>query len=185
MEMFDIDPFKRVSQAEEDKNLLVKFYLHPVLDKKQTAEEGRPIYKEVEYIKINTPGSRDGFAGPARTTDVQRFPEHYKAFKNRIEMPVEGTLLSEWPVISRSLCEELAFFNIKTVEALGTVADSEISRIRGGQGLKQKAKNWLKTTNKRATVARLEKELAARDKMLEEMLERINKLEAEREQEGE
>jgi len=174
---FDHNAFTHSAQQEQDKHLLVKFYLHPVLDKAATKDEGRPIYKEVEYIKINAPGSREGFAGPARPRDYQRFPEHYAAFKKRVDMPVEGTPLIEWAPVSRSLAEELAFFNVKTVEQLASISDTEVMKFRGGQGLKQKAKDWLEQSRRGATVAELQKELKVRDDMLDKMMARMTELE--------
>lgn len=174
---FDHNAFAQSAQQEQDKYLLVKFYLHPVLDKVATKAEGRPIYKEVEYIKINAPGSREGFAGPARPRDYQRFPEHYAAFKKRVDMPIEGTPLTEWAPVSRSLAEEMSFFSIKTVEQLANVSDTEVMKFRGGQGLKQKAKDWLEQSKRGATVSELQKALKSRDDVLDKMMARISELE--------
>ena len=115
---FNHEDFQSTQQQEQDSTLLVKFYIKAVADKTATAEQGRPIFREREYIDIRIPGSRDGAARPATFRDQQRFPKHYQAFKQRIDQPSEGTPLVEWGMISRSQAEELAFKNIKTVEQL-------------------------------------------------------------------
>ncbi len=56
-----------------DDTLLVKFYLHPKLDPGKTAEEGRPIYVEKEYVSIMIPGGRDCTVRPARQNDRELF----------------------------------------------------------------------------------------------------------------
>jgi len=166
---YDYKAFQASAQSEQDANLLVKFFHQSVVDKQATELEGRPIYKEVEYVKINVPGSREGVSHPARKRDKDRFPRHYEAFQKRVEMPVEGTPLTEWPLISRSQAEELTFFNVKTVEQMATIADSNLTTFRGGTTLKRKAQEWLAQSKRHATVAEMETQLAARDKALDDM----------------
>lgn len=173
---FDPNIFAKSAQAENDKHLLVKFYFHPKEDKAASEEEGRPVYKEVEYISITLPGTRSGVTRPARSSDKSRFPAHYQAFKDRVDMPVEGTPLAEWPGVSRSQVEELAFSNIKTVEQLANVADSSISHHRSGVSLKQRAAQWLAQAKSSVTVADLEAKLASRDKMLDKLQAQVEKL---------
>ena len=45
----DFDPNNRKAQDEQ---LLVKFFVKAVPDKNATKEEGRPIFKDVEYVDI-------------------------------------------------------------------------------------------------------------------------------------
>ncbi len=175
---FDHTVFTPSGQSEADKQLLVKFYLQPIVDKEASAEQGRPIYKEVEFISIKAPGSRDGFEGRARERDRQRFPLHYDAFKQRVEMPIEGTPLSEWAGIPRSSVEELAYINVKTVEQLAAIPDSTIQQGRGVGSLKQKAADWLAMSKEGATLQEMNKQLAARDKMLDKLQAQIDELQA-------
>jgi uncharacterized coiled-coil protein SlyX len=132
--------------AEADKNLLVKFFLKPRKDETQSQAEGRPIFKDVEYVDIKIPGRRDaGACRPASDQDRKRFPDHYRAFKDRTDQEVtSGTPLVEWPQISRSQAEELAFFHVKTVEQLATMSDMQASKFMGLYGIREKAKDWLK-----------------------------------------
>lgn len=136
---------------EGDNALLVKFEVRPKEDKTASREQGRPIFKDVEYVDIRTPGSRNGhICRPATLADKQRFSRQYDAFKRRVEAPVEGTPLAEWTVITRSRVEELQYFNLKTVEQLANMRDSDAGRIMGGLGLKQQAKEWLEQNDAEA-----------------------------------
>jgi hypothetical protein len=123
----------------------VKFLVKSVQDKVETLAQGRPIFKEVVYIDIRIPGERDSaFCGPATRQHVERFPEHYRAFRNRTsDEEVVGTPLAEWPLVTRSQVEELAFFNVKTVEDLVNMPDSSNHQIMGINTLKAKAKEFL------------------------------------------
>lgn len=154
---------------EHDKSLLVRFFLKSRQDKEATEKEGRPIFKEVEHVDIKIAGNRGGGAcRPATEADKNRFPEHYRAFKDRTTNPVDmGTPLSEWLPCTRSQADELAFFNVKTVEQLATMADSQVSQFRGLYTLKAKAQKWL--------------ELAAKEKPLSDLQKQIDELKTENE----
>ncbi len=173
---FDVHSFENKAQSDEDKKLLVKFFMKPRKDNAATIAEGRPIFKDAEYIDIKIPGDRTGgVCRPASFADKQRFPDHYRMFKDRIDIPLEGTPLGEWPLITRSLAEELAFHNVKTVEHLAGMADVNISKFMGLGNLKAKAVTWLAKAGEEAKVHQLQDELAERD-------ERIASLEAKVEQ---
>ena len=151
------DDFTVGREAEADANLLVKFFHKEREDVDATRKEGRPMYREIEYMEIRIPGKRDAqVCRPATERDKQRFPRHYDMFKQRVAMPNEGTPLSEWPQISRSLAEELSFLQIKTVEQLVSASDTHLSRIHGGLGLKQRAEAFLKYADQTKLVAEKE-----------------------------
>jgi hypothetical protein len=166
---------------QNDDNLLVRFFMHPKLNQTRSAEEGRPIYEELPYIQIMVPGNKDSIIQrPASDMDKTRFAEHYRKFEARIDQDtVEGTLLEEWPGITRSQAEELKYFNIRTVEQLAGVSDSNAQNIMGIQFLKQKATAYLEASKEEATAealaemtARLEA-LEARNQELEAELETV------------
>lgn len=173
---FETDHFESNKQSEEDKKLLVKFFLKPRPDRKATLEQGRPVFRDVVHIDIKIPGSRNtGVVRPATPKDKARFADHYRAYTDRTEAPSEGTPLTEWPLITRSRCEEYAFIHIKTVEQLANVSDTHISKFMGGLAMKQKAIDWLEVAEDEAPMLKLKEEIAERD-------ERILKLEKQMEQ---
>ncbi len=175
---FDYKDFDSNAQKAGDASLLVKFFLKTVQDKTQTAKEGRPMFKEVEYIDIKIPGSRGGGAcRPVRQKDLDRFPEHYSMFKNRIEAPVSGTPLAEWLLMSRSQAEELAFHNVKTVEQLAEMSDTHVGKFMGLNTMKAKAKEWLKAAKDAAPAAELQAAIAEKDVQIASLIERLNALE--------
>lgn len=175
---YDYADFESSQQTEQDAKLLVKFYHKSVKDKARSEDEGRPIFKEREYIDIRIPGSRDGAARPASYRDKQRFPKHYQAFKQRIELPEEGTPLTEWGGVTRSLAEELAFSNIKTVEQLAAVPDSLAGGMMGGMTLKTKATAWLERCKEDVSLERLEGELQSRDMLLDSLQQQLTDLQS-------
>jgi hypothetical protein len=164
---FDVASFENSAQAEEDKKLLVKFFVKAMPDKAASLAEGRPIFRDAELIDIKIPGDRTGgVCRPASFQDRQRFAAHYAAFKQRVEMPTVGTPLIEWPLITRSLAEELAFHNVKTVEHLSTMSDTHSSKFMGLNALKAKALKWLEQSGEEAKVHELQQQLLERDERI-------------------
>lgn len=164
---FDVNSFENSAQAEEDKKLLVKFFVKPMEDKTASLKEGRPVFKDVELIDIKIPGDRTGgVCRPASHQDKQRFPNHYNAFKQRTEVPLDGTPLIEWPLITRSMAEELSFHNVKTVEHLSTMSDNNIGKFMGLNVMKAKALKWLEQAGEEAKVHELQEQLLERDERI-------------------
>ena len=144
--MLDINPedFKTSQAARLDEQLMVRFFYKEVQNKLESAAQGRPIFKEKEYIEIRIAGQRDPQAcRPATHADKSRFPRHYEAFQKRMESPTEGTPLSEWTLITRSRAEELSFLNVKTVEQIAGMGDNQLSGIMGGYSLREQAQKWI------------------------------------------
>jgi len=163
------------SRFHGDQTLLVRFFMQPWHNKVKSDEEGRPIFEEKPYVEIMQPGNKDSIIRrPATERDKQRFPEHYKRFELRQDQDVvTGTPREEWPGITRSQVEELRFLNIRTVEQLAELADSNAQNIMGVQMLKAKAKEYLDASKEGAAAA----ELKAQKELNEKLLERIEALE--------
>jgi hypothetical protein len=163
------------SRYHGDEVLLVRFYKAPKQNLSRTQEEGRPIFEDTDYIEIMQPGNKDSIIRrPATDRDKSRFSEHYRKYEARVtDDHIEGTLLSEWPAISRAQVEELRFLNIRTVEQLAQIADSNAQNIMGIQGLKSKAAKFLETSKDQALSDRLA-EIEARNAELEAKLAAVS-----------
>jgi hypothetical protein len=185
----EINPedFQQTNQQKMDEQLLVKFYVKACPDQTETRKQGRPIFKDKEYIDIRIPGDRTaGAARPARPQDKARFPRHYAAFKERTSQELnQGTPLIEWPMMTKSQAEELAFFHVKTVEQLASMSDAHTSKFMGLSKLKRKAQEWLATAKDQRASTELHEELKSRDKtiaaqqeQMDAMMVKIDKLAA-------
>jgi hypothetical protein len=134
---------------------------------------GRPVFREKLYIEIRIAGQRDiQAARPATHADKQRFPRHLEAFEKRVEPPTEGMPLIEWPKITRTLAEELAFLNVKTVEQLASMKDANLQQIMGGYGFRDQAVKWL-ATNSAETVDREKEEMRETIALMQEQIEAL------------
>lgn len=176
--------FGREDKADE--KLFVQFTMYPHPDRDATAKEGRPIFKEIEYIMIMVPGDKESIVHrPAWAKDFQRFPKQYSAFKNKQSQEgVSGTPLRAVGFLSLGQMKELEFFNCYTVEQLAGIPDAHASKFMGIQRLKTLANDYLTAAKEtapltaiRAEIEKKDQELAAANMALADQSARIRALE--------
>lgn len=157
----------------QENGALVEFYRDAVQNNFKSAQEGRPIYDEKDFVRIQTPGdTRTVIQRIASDQDKQRFPKAWEAYLRGVELAQEGTPLEEWNLVSRSQTKELKHVGIATVEALASVSDANLQRMGPGyQQLRLRAQQYLDSSqdNAKATAWAREKEaLEERVRLLEE-----------------
>jgi hypothetical protein len=152
-----------------DKKLFVQFYLRPVMNAFKSAEAGRPIFDELEYVRIIIPGDKNTVIDTKATrehTEI-RFSSQYEKFRKNQEQAVSGTPLEVWPQLTVGQVAELKALNISTVEQLADLPDNLAQRIMGSHTLRQKAKTFLDAAAGEAVNTKLQMELEKRDGEIE------------------
>jgi hypothetical protein len=173
--------------SDEYKHLSVEFYVEPIEDPKATAEQGRPIFNDVEFVRIRAAGSRDMFVAPAHDQSSKKDPNNgrrltyaqlhfgpYEAFKRGIEFRESGTPLSELTNISAAKRKELNAVNVYTVEQLAALDGASLAKLgMGGRGLKTLAQEYISKATGVGAMSKLAQEnedLKARLARLEAMM---------------
>jgi hypothetical protein len=142
--------------------LAVQFHKHPVQDEKRSLEEGRPCFVDVDYIRIMVPGDKTSMVDrPVRPSDMQEHRKAWEAYQSGQAAPLSGTPLAEWPAVTRGQVEELAYFNVRTVEQLAAISDGNAQNVGPILALRQKARDYIEHAKGAAPVAALRAELEA------------------------
>lgn len=169
-----------------DKGMVAEFYMEAVEQPFLSEQEGRPIYKQVPYIRLFAPGSKSDIVRPVRLTegggvppDNMRFPAQWAAFQSQQEQPQDGTPLAQWPMINKAQMLELKAGRIHTVEQLSAIPDSALQTIgMGARSLRDKALAWLSQAGDGAEVSKLIAENASLKADLDMMKQQIADLAA-------
>ena len=155
-------------EQNADSRLQVRFYKRPVKQDDASAEAGRPIYKEFDFVHICVAGDTlteiDTFA---LENHKLRFPLHWAAYQNKLgadDQGYEGTPLTEWPLVSKSQAEELRAMKFYTVEAVANASDQQLQRIGMAAGMspyafRDKAKSFLNLASSSAETDKREQEI--------------------------
>lgn len=150
-----------------DGRLAIKFYKHAEKNEIESIAMGRPIFHEVDYIKIMVPGDTlSEIDRPVLESDKTRFPIQWANYMNRVNMEgkFEGTPLTEWSLISRSQAEQLRAMKFYTVESIANASDQQIMNIGMAAGMspyafRDKAKHFLESAKTAADFTNRAEEL--------------------------
>jgi len=144
-------------REETSSTVIPRFYIKPVQNNFKSAQAGRAMFDDVEYIEITIAGDKTSRLD-RKVTDVERarFPKQYERFKAGITASHDGTSIEQWPQISRSQAEEMKHMGIHTVEALAELSDTAIQKLgMGYRSLSQRAKAFLDVANGTADTSKL------------------------------
>ena len=148
----------------------VEWELRAVEDRNASVATGHYVAKDVAYAIIMRPGSRDRLEKEAETwlselkeksrkNEVPHdwfpaFTASYKAWLEGEEMPISGTALKAWPVLSPAQIKMILSAGILTVEDLAGLPDSDLPAIGiGGLALRDKARAWLSAAEDKGKLA--------------------------------
>lgn len=153
---------------------------------------GRRVTKDIDMAYIMQPGSRDQVERYATdwlesikfkvingTQDaypqewVDQFHAKYKAWVDGQEMPLDGTSVKEWPILSPAQAENFIGIRVMTIEDVAAMTEDALRSYGiGGRELREKAREWL--SGKDSTTAAYE----ALKADYEALKERLNALES-------
>src|SRR4051812_49770314 len=145
----------------DDSKTFVEFYLHAEYQEFLSQQGGLPIYKDVIYVLIQNPGSRDNIRRRAKMekdvagdSDMQRFPRQWAAFENQQEQVQEGLPLTEWAFLTKAEALNFKARGVHTVEALSDLSDAQCQGFGMGiTQLREKARDTLKAKEKDGVIS--------------------------------
>lgn len=170
----------------------VRFERVAVEDVQASKREGRYVARDVDYALITPPYSRDVFKikvdqwrknlkqdvdnGRMPQEWADRYMEAYKRWSNGQEVPLHGTAIRGWGVISPAQQETLIQINVLTVEDLAAITDEGIKRIgMGAIDLKNKAIAWLAQLHDKGPITQEMAALKSENTLLKSSLESLQK----------
>lgn len=140
-----------------DRRTLPTFYVEAVEDKSASEKEGRPVFRDVEFVRI-------AIAGDSKTEVVHKvtdkirnqFPQEYDHWKRTQQQAVVGTPLEQWPGASVSFVKTCKMMNVYTVEALADLTDAHLRNLgMDARTMQARAKAWLESARDNAATERL------------------------------
>lgn len=130
----------------ENPNVMVTFYTDAVLLSHESESQGRPIYKDVPFVRKIVPGDQTNvIERVAEDEDQRRHPREWEKYKRETATnTIEGTPLEQWPGMTKSQVKEAKYFEVHTLEQLAALSDSNCQKLgMGFRELREKAKAYL------------------------------------------
>lgn len=176
--------------ADNQNLVIASFYTEAVENEGKSRDEGRPIFEDREFCKIQFAGDKDreyhfpanevwkerDNRGPAMTY-AQRFAKEYAAFKAGEDQSVNGTPLTELAFLTKANVAELKALNIRSAEALAELP-ANLSKRLGMQGntWKAQAAAHLERAKGASSDAKLIAEISKRDDEMATMRAQLDAL---------
>lgn len=176
--------------TREDRPPYVQFMKMAVEDREASIKAGCHMTKDVDFAIITPVGTKDRiprnvgewFAQLAEQVKHGRFSplwldgyrKSYELWKQGLEIPLNGTPIRTWPVLSPAQIANLTELRVLTVEDLARANEETLGRIgMGAVALKQRAVDWLRAANDTGKIAQ---ELAAMRQEMADMRQRSEAL---------
>lgn len=174
--------------AREDSRIIATFENFPVLNEAKSKEEGRPIFEDMEVVRIHMGGDRlqapvfpawaevpggieDEETGLTRPgTYAEKYAKQYEQFKKGERQTKSGTPVEALPFLTPAKVKELKGLNIYTAEGLAALDGQPLKTLgQGGREWKNQAQAYLDNAAGSANVTRL----ASENEFLKAELERM------------
>lgn len=177
----------------------VAFYTETVPDPKRTKDEGKACFKDQDFVVVTVPGDtksnfkdkvKDFFQKKDEEVATGRIPQEwvakwrrdYALYEQGKEIPLDGTPIKGWKLITGAQQEELVRMNIRTVEQLSTMNDDAKRNYgMGALDLQRKAKAWLEQNQGHEAgalkLAAMTKENESLQGQVKNMMEKLEELE--------
>jgi hypothetical protein len=171
-----------------DDGSALRFYEEAEQNNAATERCGRPIFDQVLFVEVITPGSREsapvficerkyaeevGISEPQRTGYFERYRKQIDAYRSGTSnIDVTGTPLSAWPRMTVALVATAAAAGIFTIEGLAELPDANLTKFGpGARGLRDQAKAFVEAAAGNAPL----EALAAENANLREEVELLRK----------
>ena len=167
-----------------------RFFIDAVEDVAETRKQGRPIFKDMEFVEVKFAGDRQRVhVAPAHepfrrdkatnqwVTYAQEYAPIYQKFKDGITQDAIGTPLEEVPFLTASKRSELKALNIRNIEALASLDGQPLARLgMGGRELKNQAIAYLEKASGSADVIKMAAENEALKSQMDDLKAQMQEL---------
>jgi len=157
---------------ENPTGVFVTFYTDAVELSYESEKQGRPIFKDVPFIRKMIPGDANNIVErAAKESDFKSYPRQWAEYQATQKTgDVVGTPLEEWPQITRAQIKELKYVECHTVEQLASMADGNAMKMGAGfHTLRNSAQKWLDA----AGVSKADEEKEALKRQVAELSETV------------
>lgn len=164
----------------------VRFYQKEELNNYETEQQGRPIYRMVDFVRIEIPGNQFSIIDTYANLDHKdKYPTQWARYQNEKrdlgDADIQGTLLRDWSILTSAQVKELAHFHFYTVEQVSLASDEQIGKVTqivgmSGHSLREKAKAYLNVAKDSAHAMAQADELRKRDAEIEALKVQMQEL---------
>lgn len=175
---FEMRPDGSVQTGPSDSSMLCIFYKRAVHNAVKSAQAGRPMYEDMDYVRIQQPGETTQVVDrPAQQADKQRWPHQWQAYAAGKDQVAEGTPLGLLFPRHPSAVAMLQAIGIMTVEHLANASATAIAAIgMHGQDYVNYAQKYIHGASSGAAFHQMQMELENTKRQNERLAKQVDDL---------
>lgn len=189
----DVENPNFVGAHNQDQGVSAMFYSRPIQNMHESKVQGRPIFTDVDMVKIYVPGDDKNVIDTfARDDHKERFPRQWAHYFNRRDgdqLLVGKTPLAAWQRLTPAQAEELRALKFFSVDDIANASDTALQRIGMIAGMaptafREAAQRFLALASGEAQESKIASENAELRQQMAAMQEQLAKLAAKQETGG-
>lgn len=167
-----------VDYSEGGRSQLAIFYTRAVHDPQASVAAGRPIFKDMTYVRVAPPGERLNVVDrPANNEDRRRWPVQWHQFANNHEQIPEGTPIGQLYPDRPAIAQTLQASGVHTIEQCAELSAHAMDNIgMGAQSWVNAAKDYLEKANKGVSITSHRKEMEQKDQQIRILQGQVSEL---------
>ena len=175
---FQMRPDGSVQTGPGDASMLCIFYKRAVHNEIKSAQAGRPIYEDMDYVRIQQPGETSQVVDrPTQNADKQRWPVQWQAYAAGKDQVAEGTPLGLLFPRHPSAIAMLQALGIMTVEHLANASATAIASIgMHGQDYANYAQKYIAGATSGAAFHQMQHELEQTKRQNDRLTKQVDDL---------
>lgn len=174
LQMADDAVMDALEAGRNAKKLLAVFFMNTCEAPEESIEAGHKVFREEEWIKIQVPGNTlDVVTRPVRPSDIENYPEQYRAFKARVEQPVNGIPLEKIPFLTASRVMEFKSIGVNTAEQLRDMSDALAQKFMDGHAIRKRVGQFIEAVQHEAPFEKFKADLSERDAKIEQLMQAL------------
>lgn len=157
---------------------MAKFFAGQVRDNAKSEALGRNAYRTIDMVRVIIPGDNGNVVERrVKPSDKMRWPRQWEAYQKMQEYVPDGTLLDNWPWLTRGQIEDLKYNSVFTVEQLANLSDEALQRLGlGARRMREHAQAFLETSATGAVPAKIIEENDRLKKQIDLLTQQMTQL---------
>ena len=168
----------QVLTGPSDSSMLCIFYKRPIHNEVLSAQHGRPMYVDMDYVRIQQPGETSQVVDrPTKEDDKRRWPAQWNAYAAGKDQVAEGTPLGLLFPRHPAAIANLQALGIMTVEHLANASATAIAAIgMNGQDYVNYAQKYINGASRGAQFHQMQHELEQEKRRADRLQHQVSEL---------
>jgi hypothetical protein len=161
-------------------NTYIRFYQDKFLMGFKSEQAGHPVYDDVDFIEIRTPGDMNNIIQrPATENDKRQYAQLFASYRTGLEPAIDGIPLEAWARLTPASVANYKAMGVMTIEHVSNMSDQICSKVAmGAMSDRAAAKAYIAQAKDTGLVQKQAVELERQNTTIADLQRQISELSA-------